>query len=85
MKDYRLTISILILTNIFTIILFTIAVVFYKDCYNHMNDIEKELAEKKQEVEVLKDRTRLLEEDVRDCDWYIRFYDEFHEEVGAFE
>lgn len=85
MKDYRLTISILILTNIFTIILFAIAVMFYKDCYNRMNELEKELAEKKQEVEVLKDRTRLLEEDVKACDWYIRFYDEFHEEVGAFE
>lgn len=85
MKDYRLAISILILTNIFTIILFTIAVMFYKDCYNHMNELEKELVEKKQEVEVLKDRTRLLEEDVKACDWYIRFYDEFHESVGAFE
>ena len=85
MKDYRLTVSILILTNIFTIILFTIALIFYKDCYNEMNKTKKELFEEKMTVEALKDRTRLLEEDVRDCDWYIRFYDEFHEEVGAFE
>ena len=84
-KDYKLITAILVITNIFTIILFTIALVFYKDCYNEMNKIQKELVEKKQEVEVLKDRTRLLEEDVRDCDWYIRFYDEFHEVVGAFE
>ena len=85
MKDYKLKISILILTNIFTIILFAIALVFYNDCYNEMNKAQKELVEKKQEVEVLKDRTRLLEEDVKTCDWYIRFYDEFHEEVGANE
>lgn len=85
MKDYRLTISILILTNIFTIILFTIAVMFYKDCYNEMNKLEKELQESNHKVETLKDTANQLQMDVDDCDWYIRFYDEFHEEVGAFE
>ena len=85
MKDYKSTIAILILTNALTIFLFVIAAIAYNDCYNKMNKAQKELAEKKQEVEVLKDRTRLLGEDVKACDWYIRFYDEFHEEVGAYE
>lgn len=85
MKDHRLTISILVLTNIFTIILFLIAVMFYKDCYNRMNELEKELNEKNHEVEVLKDTANQLQMDVDACDWYIRFYDEFHEVVGAFE
>ena len=45
----------------------------------------KELVEKNHQVEVLKDKANQLQMDVNDCDWYIRFYDEFHESVGAFE
>lgn len=64
---------------------FCIVVARLDECEEKINKLEKELVEKKQEVEILKDRTRLLEEDVKACDWYIRFYDEFHEVVGAFE
>ena len=83
MKDKTLIISVVL--NIMLVIMSMISIIFWKDCYNRMNELEKELQEKNHEVEVLKDRTRLLEEDVNACDWYIRFYDEFHEEVGAFE
>ena len=41
MKDNIIVISVTI--NILLVILLTIAIMFWKDCYNYMNDIEKEL------------------------------------------
>ena len=110
MKSKKLIIAICILMNMATIAMLIIAIIGWKDCYNRMNELEKEIKPQQEQTVRCRDELNLFIQDYFDCKgvidgdytycengecknfneetscgWYERFYDEFHDEVGAFE
>lgn len=52
-----------------------------------IDNIKKECESKNKQIQLLKEKNKELEKNLESAynNWYVRFYEDFHNEVGAFE